>query len=171
MRHKVNEKIIELRKNAHLTQQQLADVLNVSGAAVSKWETGVSVPDIDMLCALADFFQVSMDTLLNHKPCQNRAILFLNDGKGEEEACRILQRHGILVCGTANTLSDLTKLHAEAGNVDYLIVITLSELSDYVSAKLNELAVCHNMKHLVVNTLSEEQIGTLLEIILNNFTV
>lgn len=60
----IGEKIRELRKGKGLTQEQLAEYLNVSSQAVSKWETGMCSPDIDMLPCLAVFFGVSTDELL-----------------------------------------------------------------------------------------------------------
>ena len=61
----IGEKIKALRKAKKLTQEQLAEFLNVSSQAVSKWETGMSSPDIDMLPRLAAFFQTSVDDLLD----------------------------------------------------------------------------------------------------------
>lgn len=53
-----------LRREAGITQLQLAEQLNYSDKAISKWERGESVPDIVTLKALADFFHVSVDYLL-----------------------------------------------------------------------------------------------------------
>ena len=53
-----------LRRNAGLTQLDLAEKLNYSDKAVSKWERGESVPDIVTLKAIADLFHVSVDYLL-----------------------------------------------------------------------------------------------------------
>ncbi len=61
----VGEKIKELRKQKKYTQEQLAEYLDISSQAVSKWETGVSCPDIDMLVKLAVFFGTSIDELLD----------------------------------------------------------------------------------------------------------
>ena len=61
----IGEKIKALRKAKRLTQEQLADYLTVSSQAVSKWETGASCPDIDMLPRLAVFFGTSVDDLLD----------------------------------------------------------------------------------------------------------
>lgn len=54
----------ELRKSAGLTQTELADRLNYSDKAVSKWERGESMPDINILKSLADMYGVSVDYLL-----------------------------------------------------------------------------------------------------------
>lgn len=59
----IGGKIYSLRMAKRMTQEQLAAVLNISPAAVSKWERNLSVPGIDMLWALADFFDCSIDEL------------------------------------------------------------------------------------------------------------
>ena len=61
----IGEKIKTLRREMKLTQEQLAEYLDISSQAVSKWETGLSSPDIDMLPRLAIFFHTSIDNLLN----------------------------------------------------------------------------------------------------------
>ena len=60
----IGKRILELRKRHSMTQEKLANEMGVSIGAVSKWETGASIPDLTMLCALADFFHVSTDYLL-----------------------------------------------------------------------------------------------------------
>ena len=51
----LDENIRVMRREKRLTQEQLAEVMGVSTASVSKWETGVAVPELGMLAALADF--------------------------------------------------------------------------------------------------------------------
>lgn len=63
----LNNNIARFRKEKGLTQEQLAKVLNVSVAAVSKWENGNNRPDIELLPALAEVFQVSVDALLGYE--------------------------------------------------------------------------------------------------------
>ena len=55
-----------MRKQRDLTQEFVAEVLGVSAQAISKWETNVSCPDISLLPGIADFFGVSVDSLLGH---------------------------------------------------------------------------------------------------------
>lgn len=59
------EKMIELRKQQNLSQQDLADRLGVSRQAISRWETGAVQPLADSVKSLAQVFQVSTDYLLN----------------------------------------------------------------------------------------------------------
>lgn len=56
-----------LRKNAGLTQLELAERLNYSDKAVSKWERGESIPDITVLMRIADMFGVSVDYLMKDR--------------------------------------------------------------------------------------------------------
>ena len=60
-----NEKLQELRKQKGLTQEELAGILYVSRAAVSKWESGRGYPGIDSLKAIAKFYCVTIDELLS----------------------------------------------------------------------------------------------------------
>lgn len=59
--------ISELRKEKNLTQKQLAEALNVSDKAISRWETGKGFPDITSLISLSGFFGVSVNELLAGK--------------------------------------------------------------------------------------------------------
>jgi transcriptional regulator with XRE-family HTH domain len=60
-----HEKLQELRKNRELTQEELAEAIFVSRAAVSKWESGRGYPNIDSLKELSAFFEVTIDDLLS----------------------------------------------------------------------------------------------------------
>ena len=55
----------ELRKEKNITQEQLADKLNVSGRTVSRWETGNNMPDISILVEMAELFDVSIPEIIN----------------------------------------------------------------------------------------------------------
>lgn len=60
----ISEKLLQLRKAGSLTQEQLAEKLDVSRQSVSKWESGQAVPEPDKIVALSELFHVSTDTLL-----------------------------------------------------------------------------------------------------------
>lgn len=53
-----------LRKERHLSQQRLGEVLNISLKTISHWETGYTEPSIGQLISLADFFDISVDELI-----------------------------------------------------------------------------------------------------------
>ena len=61
---KVSEIIAEKRKKNHLTQDMFAERLFVTRQAVSRWENGESIPNVDTLKLIAEKFGISLDTLL-----------------------------------------------------------------------------------------------------------
>lgn len=64
--------IRRFRKERALTQEQLAEVLGVTTGAVYKWEAGLSIPELDLIVEMADFFDVSVDVLLGYEMRDNR---------------------------------------------------------------------------------------------------
>lgn len=59
-----SEKILSLRKSRGLTQEQLAEKLNVSRQSVSKWESGQAIPELETIVALCRVFDITTDYLL-----------------------------------------------------------------------------------------------------------
>ena len=60
----ISKSIVSNRKKRGFTQEELAEKLDVSSAAVSKWERGISTPELSMVCKMADCFEISVDELL-----------------------------------------------------------------------------------------------------------
>ena len=60
----ISEKILLQRKKKGISQETLANALNVSRQSVSKWESSQSVPDMDKIIALSNYFNVTTDYLL-----------------------------------------------------------------------------------------------------------
>ena len=80
----IGSKIRELRKKKGITQEALAAVLTVTPQAVSKWESGVTYPDMAMIPAIARYFEVSLDVLFDYDVNEIKR----NVEKIEEEARR-----------------------------------------------------------------------------------
>lgn len=55
----------KLRKEKHITQEQLAEILGVSSRTVSRWETGYNMPDLSILIQIAEYYQVDIKEILN----------------------------------------------------------------------------------------------------------
>ena len=68
---KFNENLKYLRKQAGLTQEQLAEKLDVSRQAITKWESGQSLPDIENLKEISYIFSVSIDSLVSEIDCKS----------------------------------------------------------------------------------------------------
>ncbi|MEQ3232369.1 helix-turn-helix domain-containing protein [Fusicatenibacter saccharivorans] len=62
-----HNKLYHLRKQKGLSQEELANRLNVSRQTISKWEVGDSTPDMEKLIAISDMFQISLDELVMDK--------------------------------------------------------------------------------------------------------
>ena len=79
----IGQKIRTLRKNKHLTQEQLAEALSVSSQSVSKWENQISTPDVALLPIIARYFGITMDELFNYRldalSYKERFIRFMAD--------------------------------------------------------------------------------------------
>lgn len=67
----LKNKIQELRKCKRLSQENLAEKLNVSRQAVAKWENGETFPDINNLIQFSNLFNISLDRLLKDDECMN----------------------------------------------------------------------------------------------------
>lgn len=62
---KLSKKILELRKSAGFSQEQLAEKLDITRQSISKWESGESLPEIERLVELSKVFNVTVDYLVN----------------------------------------------------------------------------------------------------------
>lgn len=62
---KIGKFLKELRKEKGITQEEFAEMLNVSGRTVSRWETGTNMPDISLLVDIAEIFDVSIPEIIN----------------------------------------------------------------------------------------------------------
>ena len=72
------EKLKNIRKQASMSQEQLAEKLGVSRQAVTKWETNAGIPDIENIRAVSALFDISIDELLsNEKGTKKRTADYL----------------------------------------------------------------------------------------------
>lgn len=62
---KTGQLIFDRRKQHGMSQKDLADILNITDKAVSKWERGISFPDISLLIPLSDALEISLYDLLS----------------------------------------------------------------------------------------------------------
>ena len=81
--------IAKLRKESGITQQKLAERLNVTAKAVSRWETGKGYPDVTILPEISNIFNVSVNELLN------------GDRLSKEEAVEVVEKTVLTVCHQA----------------------------------------------------------------------
>ena len=72
----LGSRLKQLRKARDMTQSQLADDLFVSRKTVSSWETGRNQPDLQTICRLASYYQLTVDDLIHQ---QSVHALMIND--------------------------------------------------------------------------------------------
>ncbi len=86
--------ITELRRAADMTQLELAERLNYTDKAVSKWERGESMPDISVLKAIADLFDVTVDYLLTVDHVEKVTEVLLSEDAADEAARHVRRKQG-----------------------------------------------------------------------------
>jgi transcriptional regulator with XRE-family HTH domain len=67
------DKLKELRKSKKVCQEKMAEYLGVSYQAISKWENGITSPDISLLPAIARYFGITVDALLQAEQLDEKA--------------------------------------------------------------------------------------------------
>lgn len=137
-----------LRKKADMTQMELADRLNLTRQAISRYEHGESFPDVSILVIIADIFHVTLDQLINSgEPTRGESMILENTARGREPHA---PEHIEDVLNLAPYLkpSILSKLSADLAkqNIDISNIVSLAEyLNDdstvamLENAKLNQI--------------------------------
>ena len=77
----LGERIRDERKKRGLSQEELADILNVSRQAITKWETDRGIPDIANLIRISEEFEISLDELIKGDNSVKRKIIYDNSMK------------------------------------------------------------------------------------------
>lgn len=140
---KFGKALSTLRKQADMTQNEVADRLNLSRQAISKYERGESFPDISVLLMIAELFDVTLDQLISYGgPTNGESSILKNVAKGNTD---IIAENIADVVNLAPLLkpSILTKLshQFEKQGIDISYIITLAEyLNDESVIKLIENA-------------------------------
>lgn len=91
------EKLVRLRKEKGLSQLQLAEEINVSRQAISRWEVGLAVSSREKLRALSELYNVSVDYLLSDKADENMKKVSEPENEAKEKPSNHL-RAGLIAC-------------------------------------------------------------------------
>lgn len=115
------EKIMTLRKQKGWSQEELADRLDISRQSVSKWEGGMSVPEIDKIVAMSSLFGVSTDYLLKDEA--EKEILSRPEEEEEKKSARVVSQE------EAENFMELTrKLAARMAFAVFLLILSPTPL-------------------------------------------
>ena len=140
---KFGKALSTLRKNADMTQNEVADKLNLSRQAISKYERGESFPDISVLVMIAELFGITLDKLIGYgEPTTGESSILKNVAKGDAD---VIAENIADIVNLAPLLkpSVLTKLSQqfEKQGIDISDIIILAEyLNDETVVKLIENA-------------------------------
>ena len=99
---KFAEKLVRLRKEKGISQEELANMLDVSRQAISRWEMGSTLPDINNIIKISDIFHASIDSLVrDEKDLENKKLNLLDKVKYKGDiafiACPLLICFGLYI--------------------------------------------------------------------------
>jgi len=120
----------QLRKEKGMTQEQLAQMLNVAGRTVSRWETGSNLPDLDILITLSDFYDVDIREIINGErkvvevDAEQKETIQVMAAYSQEKATRHMGHIiGIVVSGIVAWSISLAVTLAFLNNVTYGVLV------------------------------------------------
>ena len=113
--------LLELRKQKNITQEALAAELGVTAAAISKWENGNTLPDILMLCALADFFDITTDELLGRKAKTMSAVIAAETKELGQRIAALAEAYGITAQHIFTDFSEATNAAKQDASIRCII--------------------------------------------------
>ena len=155
-----NEKLREYRKQSGLSQGKLAETLNVSRQAITKWESGNGMPDISNLKALSGVFNVSVDELLSEEAVKPR---YPYESIVEYDIDEI--KHFDIKLGSVNHV----KMRAGEGEKIkvQLVSDTIENLTELVKVKIDDIKRRIDVDVNRSKSLSEELVKEHLSIFIN----
>jgi len=167
----LGKNILDLRKQKNITQEELAAELGVTAAAVSKWENNYTLPDILMLCALADYFAVTTDELLGRKLTPKQAIIVAETEELGQKIAVLIGKYNIQAAviltdyETALAVAEFEKSHKN--EVEYLFTALSRPLSE------SEMDSIQSITHINVHTTggNDEDALNGIELYLKNMSV
>jgi len=104
---KVGSFLKELRKEKDITQEQFAEIMGVSSRTVSRWETGVNMPDLDLLIQIADYYGMEIREVLDGERKSEKmnkeleeTVLKVADYSNDERKRLTKRMHILFLAGT-----------------------------------------------------------------------
>ena len=147
----------KLRKNADMTQSELADKLYLTRQAISRYELGDSFPDISILISIAEIFDVSLDKLINSgEPTKAESLILesVADGKTDTVVGNIKDIIGVAPLLRPSILGKLSDNLIKQG----IDITSLVELSEF----LNEENVLKLLENVSLDKIDDELLTRLM---------
>ena len=115
-------------KTKKVTQEDLAAQLGVTATAVSKWENNYTLPDILMLCALADYFDVTTDDLLGRTAVVKEAVVVAESEKLAESIIQVVEEHRFRVVARFTAFHPALSYTLTHTNCKYIFTVGARDL-------------------------------------------
>lgn len=158
----LGNKIQKLRKGENITQEDLAFELGVTAAAVSKWENDYTLPDVIMLCAIADYFEITTDELLGREKELSNAIIASESISLGKKVEVIAKKYNIKVLNIINDYKQASELASKTDSAKYLIACYISSENGFYDA-------CPNKETLIAVAPTEEEILESIKLVFDQF--
>jgi len=162
IKNNLAKNIAELRKHAGMTQIDLAEKLNYSDKAVSKWERGESVPELATLLELSELFGVSLDTLV----CADDP--FQTEADAVPRRVRKWRKHavitilGVVLVWFVALLSFVLISHfAPSVKGEWLLFVAAVPAGSIVWLVLNSIWLNRRLNYLIISVLTWSALATL----------
>lgn len=158
----IGKNLLDQRRKKNVTQEQLAIELGVTAAAVSKWENGYTLPDLLMLCALADYFEVTTDELLGRTKEWKYAAIAAETAELGEKIATLAKQYGIAAKYTYTDYQEAVQSIELDHEISYIIAGFTSEwvgntapVSTLVSVHPTADEVLESLRHIFENYLED----------------
>ena len=151
LREAIAKNICRLRCDMHMTQLELAELLNYSDKAVSKWERGEAIPDVTVLKKIADYFGVTVDYLLESEHSGTSPAMKLVGLRRRNRA--IISLMSIGGCWLVATLVFAVLLSAADTEIPWIAFVYAVPASAIVGVVFNSMWGRRRMNFFIVSIL------------------
>lgn len=160
---KAGQFLKELRRERNLTQEQLAEIFNVSSRSVSRWETGTNLPDLSILVEIADFYDVDIREIIdgerkNHMNRETKETLNKVAEYAEEDKKKVMRKMAgncgaalllLIFCAVLDVTNGLNGLISERpfqNIMDFTLGLTMAILFLTILFLMGKLDAIRNWK-------------------------
>lgn len=141
----IGEKLYELRKEKNLSQEEVADKLNVTRQTISKWETNQSTPDFDKIVPICELFEISTEELLTGKKTEEE-VTSIKEQAGQEEPKNEISKEEFKR-KSAEVVSTSVFLYI----LSIVAIIVLSEINDILAVSVFFIIIAFATSRLIKN--------------------
>ncbi len=142
----------DLRKEKGMTQEKLAEIVNVSTRSISRWENGNNLPDLDVLIFLADYYEIELMELLNGKRRKEKmddnlkeVVLTAVEYNNDETQKQTKKINTLLKIGGLLWVIVQIIAHTNIGNMEF--VRNIANLSEGLACGLILIAIIQTSKY------------------------